>query len=175
MRFGRLAPSQWGLDTRLSVRMGAVNLTERLLPDDPPRLDQVAKLDEWIRQTLMGHVSSPAKAGMFSLVGVGGTVVSLAAIQGGTEGSKAEAQHGRALSRADISRQIDLFCKRSSKDRTRVPGLDPRRADIIIAGAAILRAVMRHFETEELRISTRGLRHGVMYDRFVFPEEAWDV
>ena len=52
-------------------------------------------------------------------------------------------------------------------DRLQIPGLESRRTDIIIAGAAILKGILTHIGLEEIRVSTRGLRYGVTHDRFV--------
>ncbi len=166
--FGRFEAGHPQLDTYLSVNVGAVHLTSRFLQSDPPTDEEMSTLSAWLDETLATQLAIPSFGSTPPLpVGVGGTIVNLAAVKMGTSHDDHEALHGQSLSASEIEEQVRLFRASSSEDRARVPGLAARRADIIVAGAAIVQAILRRLGVEQIYVSTRGLRYGVMYDRFV--------
>jgi exopolyphosphatase/guanosine-5'-triphosphate,3'-diphosphate pyrophosphatase len=73
---------------------------------------------------------------------------------------------GSQLTLSEMERQLELYCGRTVAERREVPGLQPKRADTILAGAAIVTTVMRELEAGSLIVSDRGVRHGLMVDRF---------
>jgi exopolyphosphatase/guanosine-5'-triphosphate,3'-diphosphate pyrophosphatase len=73
---------------------------------------------------------------------------------------------GTVLDRAEIDRQIELYRSRDVAGRREVVGLQPKRADVILAGACIVRTVMEVLGQDSLTVSDRGLRHGLLIDRF---------
>ena len=70
------------------------------------------------------------------------------------------------LDRAEIDRQIDLYRTRSADQRREIVGLQPARAEVILAGACIVRTVLDKLQCDELTVSDRGLRHGLIVERF---------
>ena len=66
----------------------------------------------------------------------------------------------------EVDRQIELYASRDAEDRRSIVGLQPKRAEVILAGACIVRTVMDKLGRREVRVSDRGLRHGVLIDRF---------
>jgi exopolyphosphatase/guanosine-5'-triphosphate,3'-diphosphate pyrophosphatase len=73
---------------------------------------------------------------------------------------------GSLLSRAEVDRQIELYRSRDVEARRQIVGLQPKRADVILAGACVVRTVMEKLGRESLSVSDRGLRHGLLVDRF---------
>ncbi len=73
---------------------------------------------------------------------------------------------GSVIERTEIERQIELYCSRSLDERRKIVGLQPKRADVILAGACIVKTVMDKLRKESLSVSDRGLRHGLLIDRF---------
>ncbi|HEY7132289.1 MAG TPA: hypothetical protein VH440_08545, partial [Candidatus Limnocylindrales bacterium] len=78
---------------------------------------------------------------------------------------------GARLDAAEVDRQIELYRSRDADDRRSVVGLQPKRAEVILAGACIVRTVMDKLDQDHLVVSDRGLRHGLAIERFV-PLEA---
>jgi exopolyphosphatase/guanosine-5'-triphosphate,3'-diphosphate pyrophosphatase len=76
-----------------------------------------------------------------------------------------DAVHGAVLERAEIDHQIELYRTRDVDARRTIVGLQPKRADVILAGACIVRTVMEMLGQHALTVSDRGLRHGVLIDR----------
>ena len=70
------------------------------------------------------------------------------------------------LDRAEIERQIELYRTRDVDARREIVGLQPKRADVILAGACIVRTLMDKVGRDALTVSDRGLRHGVFVERF---------
>ena len=73
---------------------------------------------------------------------------------------------GSVLTRAEVERQIELYRSRDVEGRRQIPGLQPKRADVILAGACVVRTVMAKLGRDALTVSDRGLRHGLLVDRF---------
>ncbi len=154
--------------SRTSVNIGAVKLTDRFLKSNPPSVAQlnaanIAMMDAFDAASIVAR--NPAHQAP-TLVGVGGTVTNLAAmcIGGPKEIGKI---HGFNLTAQMLDYQITKLTGMGLVQKQQIPGLDPRRADIILAGALLLSEVMGRLGAETISVSTRGLRWGVLYDRFM--------
>ena len=73
---------------------------------------------------------------------------------------------GTALELVEVDRQIGLYRTRSVEERRKIVGLQPKRADVILAGACIVRKVIGKLGRESAVVSDRGLRHGLLVERF---------
>jgi exopolyphosphatase/guanosine-5'-triphosphate,3'-diphosphate pyrophosphatase len=73
---------------------------------------------------------------------------------------------GATLEAAEADRQIELYRTRTADERREIVGLQPKRAEVILAGALIVRTVLAELGRESLTVSDRGLRHGVLAERF---------
>jgi len=73
---------------------------------------------------------------------------------------------GTILHRAEIERQIEMYRSKPLGARRAIVGLQPKRADVILAGACIVRTIMDKLGKDSLTVSDRGLRHVVLVDRF---------
>jgi exopolyphosphatase/guanosine-5'-triphosphate,3'-diphosphate pyrophosphatase len=147
---------------RVSLQIGAVRLTERRLPGDPPDSAAVDSARGEARN-MINDVQIPTNPS--AMVGVGGTcsnIGSVAACEAGTP----ERVHGRRLSLGEVDSQIDLYASLPTEHRKKIQGLDPSRADIILAGAIILSEAVNCAETGQVEISNRGLRWGLLYERY---------
>jgi exopolyphosphatase/guanosine-5'-triphosphate,3'-diphosphate pyrophosphatase len=78
----------------------------------------------------------------------------------------AQVVQGTVLDTAEIDRQIELYRTRGADERREITGLQPNRAEVILAGACIVRTVMSQLGSDSLTVSDRGLRHGVLVERF---------
>jgi exopolyphosphatase/pppGpp-phosphohydrolase len=101
-----------------------------------------------------------------ALIALGGAVTNLAAVKHGLATYDPDIVQGTVLDRSEIDRQIDLYRTRSIDERRTIVGLQPQRADTILAGACIARTVMAKLDRESLTVSDRGLRHGLLIERF---------
>ena len=160
-----------GETSGLSVSVGAVALTERFGLDQAISPDQLAAVRAEARGLFAEAERMDSRAILSAhhggtAAGVGGTLTTLAAICNGGIRDPAVV-HGYELSTAAIEEAITRLAGRTVPERQTIPGLDPRRADIILGGAVALSAALEAIECTGIRVSTRGLRWGVLYDRFM--------
>ena len=73
---------------------------------------------------------------------------------------------GLELEAAEVDRQIELYRTRDAEQRRSIRGLQPKRAEVILAGACIVRIVLAKLGRDSLMVSDQGLRHGVLLERF---------
>jgi exopolyphosphatase/guanosine-5'-triphosphate,3'-diphosphate pyrophosphatase len=93
-------------------------------------------------------------------------VTNLAAVKLRLETYDADAVHGTTLDQAEVDRQIELYRTRDADQRGEIVGLQPKRAEVILAGACIVRAVLDKLRRDALTACDRGLRHGLLAERF---------
>jgi exopolyphosphatase / guanosine-5'-triphosphate,3'-diphosphate pyrophosphatase len=148
------------VESLVSLPIGSVRMTERFLASDPPAPEEVRALYAALDDAL----SHPPLPRGVPLVGTAGTVTTLAAVAQGLEPYTPERVQGMRLARGEIERQLGRYLAVSLAGRRRIPGLEPKRADTIIAGAAIVDRVMARAGVEDLVVSDRGIRWGLAYE-----------
>ena len=146
---------------RTSLPLGSVRLTERFVRRDPPGEDEVAAVAAAVDAAI---ADVPFVHGVGRLVGVAGTVTSLAAMAQGLVSYDAARVHGYHLSADALGRQIDRLRAATEREREGMAGLDPRRADVILAGALILERIAKAMGVSEIRVSDHGIRWGLLHE-----------
>jgi exopolyphosphatase/guanosine-5'-triphosphate,3'-diphosphate pyrophosphatase len=154
------------IELRFSLNLGSVALTQEFLRSDPVTPDELSALLAHLAPSLR-PMTRPGKR--FTMVGMGGTLTSMAAVKLELAVYDPERVHGSMLTRADVEAQVAQYRKAPIDERRSIVGLHPKRADVILAGAAIVLAILRHLDMDHLLVSDRGLRHGLIFDRFVAP------
>ena len=148
----------------VSLPLGSVRLTERFIHHDPPRPDEIGAITAAVDAALAG-VPFPASGTLpATLVGVAGTVTSLAAMAEALVSYDASRVHGYRLSQEALAEQIARLRVGTQAARERIIGLDPRRADVILAGALILQRIVAAAGVGEVQVSDRGIRWGLMHE-----------
>jgi exopolyphosphatase/guanosine-5'-triphosphate,3'-diphosphate pyrophosphatase len=134
-------------DRHVSLDVGCVRLTERFGEDAGAGGDHVSELlPDW-----------PVDGA----IGVAGTVTTLAALDLGLRDYDPERVHGHVLTAATVDEQLTRLASLTLAERRELPGLEPERAPVIVAGAAILRAVLRRYRLGAIETSEHDLLHGV--------------
>jgi exopolyphosphatase / guanosine-5'-triphosphate,3'-diphosphate pyrophosphatase len=147
-----------------SWRVGAVRMTERFLPNGgPAKPRQVEALREHVAQEL---ASAPwlSQTGR-RLVGIGGTVRSLATVAQRAEGLPTNGVQGATVTREALEEIVERLAALPTAERASVPGVKPARADLILAGAVVVEGAMRAGGFEQLEVTEAGLREGVFFER----------
>jgi exopolyphosphatase/guanosine-5'-triphosphate,3'-diphosphate pyrophosphatase len=139
--------------------IGSVRLTERCVAHDPATDDEAAHLATTVDEAL---AQAPRLGG--ALVGIAGTVTTLAAMAQRLERYDATRVHGSHLTRAEVDGLAAQLQAMPLADKKRMPGLEPKRADVIYAGAVILARVMARAGAAECIVSDRGIRWGLIYE-----------
>lgn len=147
------------IDEVVSLPIGSVRLTERLLHADPVDPGERAALIETIDRALD---QAPRAKG--PIIGIAGTVTTLSAMAQSLDTYDGNRVHGHRLSRETIAALCDRLAQMPLFDRRRTPGLDPRRADVIFAGATLLERILVRAQASECIVSDRGIRWGVIYE-----------
>ena len=141
-------------DRHTSLDIGSVRLTERHLHSDPPAADELVEAVAAVRELLPPLQVQGA-------VGVAGTVGQLAVLLGET-----------VLQRREIETLTDRLAALTIDERRALPGLDPARAPVIVAGALIVREVLRRYDLEEITFSVRDLLDGAALVAAALPAPA---
>jgi len=163
--FGRGA----AVTEQFSVNVGAVRFTEQYgLGGMVSRRDLQRAMDAMAAD--LGRLDGAGVPD--ALVGMGGAVTNLTAVMLGLATYDPNAVQGARLSRAEVERQIELYRSRPAEARRQIIGLQPKRADVILAGACIVRTVMDKLRKDALSVSDHGLRHGLLVDRFGKQEDS---
>lgn len=142
----------------ISLDVGSVRLTERFVKSDPPSSDELAQIAAAVDEALAKAPQPPAGT---PLVGIAGTVTTLAAIALGVVPYDGEKVHGAVLTNAQIDEVFQRLASTPLADRRQIAGLEPKRADVIVAGAMIARRLIQWAGAREVRISDRGVRWGL--------------
>ena len=151
------------VDERFSVNVGAVGFTERF------------GLDGVVDEQTLGAARDAIAADLDRLdgrpepdivVGMGGAVTNLAAVKHELATYDPSVIQGATLEAGEVDRQIELYRTRTADERRDIVGLQPKRAEVILAGALIVHTVLAELGRDRLTVSDRGLRHGVLAERF---------
>lgn len=141
----------------VSLDVGAVRCTDALLPDDPPTPEQQAAVTTHASEQT--HPVFDALGRGRPMVGVAGTITTLASIELGAYDPKRV--HGFVLTRATVATLIARLGAMTEAERREVPGLDPARASVIVAGACVVLGAMDAGGIDSLTVSERDLLDGV--------------
>ena len=148
---------------RRSLDIGSVRLTQRCVRIDPPTVAEQEAIRDVVRTAL---TSLPALPREVRVVGVAGTVTSLFAIGHGIEPYDAARVHGGWLALEEVARVRARLCVLPLAERRVLPDMQPKRADVLPAGALLFETALSHLGTPGARVSDRGLRWGVLLDRW---------
>jgi len=151
---------------RRSLQIGAVRLTERIAPPDPPDTAALSSLRLRAGEALQRAAELFPGGLSGRLVGVAGTVTTLAAVERELPVYDAGVVHGAELTRSALEGLYARLGALTTAERARLRGMEPKRADVIVAGCAIVLEAMRLLRFDRLTVSDRGVRWGLMYDRF---------
>jgi exopolyphosphatase/guanosine-5'-triphosphate,3'-diphosphate pyrophosphatase len=147
----------WQVAAASSIDVGSVRMTERYVRHDPPLPSELEAVAEATREEL-GRLKREAAD---VAVGIAGTVTTLAAVHLGLSRYEAARIHGLRLSRADVDGIVERVAHASVAARRAMPGMEPKRADVIGAGAIVVGEVLRWLGARSMVVSDRGVRWGL--------------
>ncbi len=147
---------------RTSLNVGSVRLTERFLKSDPPATEEMLMLEAAIDAALEDVDHAIGEIAEARLVGLGGTVTTLAAINLEIERYQPELIHLAELDGGEVTRIYHLLAGMSVEERSTLPCLPKGRADVIVAGASILSRVMARWSFPAVLVSERDILEGLV-------------
>ncbi len=144
-----------------NARLGALRLSEKYGPDRELFGDDLQRLIRDIDEELSERIGRPTTY-PHSMIGSGGTFTCLASMLIAAKGQSDQHEWGYRVSRAEVRHLLDRLQKMSLHKRRSFPGLSTDRADIIVAGLAIIDRVMKYFKVNLLQVHTGGVRDGLL-------------
>jgi exopolyphosphatase/guanosine-5'-triphosphate,3'-diphosphate pyrophosphatase len=147
-----------------SVRLGSLRLYDEFLRSDETSLLGHRALEKHVRATLSPVAHQLADYRFDLVIGTSGTVLGLAALDAAETGATASRAHGYVLKLDRLRALQRTMVRMTAAERRKLPGMNPRRSDIIVAGNAIVIAVLEALERDELVVSERALREGLVVD-----------
>jgi exopolyphosphatase/guanosine-5'-triphosphate,3'-diphosphate pyrophosphatase len=151
---------QTGPEALISVDMGCVRMTERHLHSDPPGADELAALDEDVREVLVDVKAAIPVERARKVVGLAGTITALACLAQGLKRYDPSKTHHSTLTRAQAE-QLTAQLAAAPVEKRRTMLAEPKRAEVIVGGAAVLVAVMRELDLAELMVSESDILDGL--------------
>jgi exopolyphosphatase/guanosine-5'-triphosphate,3'-diphosphate pyrophosphatase len=152
------------IDRINSLPLGAVRLSERFLPDGSTKPKALRALRREVRAQLRPHLPVRDWRGA-TLIGSGGTFTNLAGLYLTRQGIfTARSVHAARVPRGDVEHLLEMLHAMEPAERRNVQGLNPDRADIIVAGLAVVAEVMARLESRDVQVSRYGLREGLLLE-----------
>lgn len=148
-------------ETVASLELGAVFLTEKFISNDPPTETELKQLRKHIRKTLKKEGIDDGLP-VSCLIGSGGTMTNIGSMIMAMRGEQYESVHRYEVLHSEIVHLLAMLSRKNQKERQNIPGLNPERADIILAGMILTDEMLRRTRTNLLRINAKGIREGLI-------------
>ncbi|KAF0247658.1 MAG: exopolyphosphatase / guanosine-5'-triphosphate 3'-diphosphate pyrophosphatase, partial [bacterium] len=150
-----------------SMRLGAVRLAEAYKLSDPVKKKELIQLRKYLFSALAHTAQEVQNIGYDIVIGTSGTILNLVNLAAQSREDSASPEKGfnpfsQQCSVTELKEVNDKLAKITEKERTRFPGLDPKRADIIVAGGQLLEAILTAVGTKEIITCDWSLREGVL-------------
>ena len=155
--------SDGGPASATSLDVGCVRISERFVRSDPPTAPELAAAGAYVRSLLPALDAENA-------IGVAGTVTTVAALDLGLAEYDPERVHGHRIPREAVDRELARLAGMPLAERLHVPGLEPGRGPVIVAGLVVLREVMATYDLAEIEASERDILHGAALAAAELPE-----
>jgi exopolyphosphatase / guanosine-5'-triphosphate,3'-diphosphate pyrophosphatase len=154
-----------GVVEAISIGVGSVRLTEQFLRSDPVQTEECEKMVIAIEKELTRLPNQWLKDdSILTLVGIAGTFTTLSAVEKKLVCYTHGEVHGSRLTLSEVRRQVALFQGKTIMERKAIPGLEPNRADVILAGACLIERIMTLFHSERVIVSDHGVRYGLLHE-----------
>lgn len=146
-----------------SVKLGSLRLYDRFFRGRSP-VRGARETDIHVEATLDPLIDRVRRYRLDTVIGTSGTIMGLAALDAADRGLSLKRVHGYVIARERLVALQRTMLAMTESERRRMPGMNPRRADIIVAGNAVLIAALSMLGREEIVVSERALRDGIIVD-----------
>ena len=147
------------VQSKVSLDIGSVRLTERFLKASPPATDDFERARDYVKLHLHSLVQTSTET---QCIGVAGTLTTLASIDLQLRAYDRNRVSGHVLGLETIKGILERLKEKNLEELKAIPQILPQRADIIVAGILILSEVMNQIGINEIAVSDRGLRYGIV-------------
>ena len=142
-----------GIKYAKSENVGALRMTEKFLVTDPICENEFEDMSNFIEETISDTINILKEKNIRQIVGIGGTITSVSAINQELETYFMEKIHGSKVNEKELDNILQNLKKMTLNDKKNIKGLQPKRADIITAGVRILNIIMKKLEKENIIVS----------------------
>lgn len=147
----------------VSINVGCVRITEQFLHSDPPAPEELSNAVAAMRDHLADvDREVPGALDAATIVGLAGTITTMAAIELGLAERGSEAFHHFRLTRSAAEEVFRTLAVEPIELRKHNPGLEPGRADVIVGGAIVLVSIMRHYDADSVLVSEADILDGLV-------------
>ena len=148
-----------------SFKTGVIRLTERFVKTDPLSSHDERRLVKYLNKEMGTYLEQIAGAGFDRVIGTSGTILSLGALAIADEyGEPPEDIRNQRVGAKAIHRLRKRLVEADIEERLHMPGLDPRRADLNVAGSVLLDTILRGLRADDLTLCDLALREGLVLD-----------
>jgi exopolyphosphatase / guanosine-5'-triphosphate,3'-diphosphate pyrophosphatase len=161
-----LGSQSQGITFTESINMGSVNISEKFIKDSLPVSKELSKMKEFIIGEIKGIIQVIREKNLQEVTGLAGTVSALASVDLKLQKYDMKRLNGHKLEFKNILAIQEKFCRLNLKDRKKITGMEPERADIIIGGTAILIEIMKSLKLQHITVSENDILDGIIYSIF---------
>jgi exopolyphosphatase / guanosine-5'-triphosphate,3'-diphosphate pyrophosphatase len=147
-----------------SFKVGVIRLTERFVKSDPLSGRDERRLTKHLNREMGGYLDQVVSRGFDRVIGTSGTILSLGALASSDGGAPIEELRNRRVSAKALHKLRKRLTSISLEERLAIPGLDPRRADLSVAGSVLLDTIVRRLGADEFTLCDLALREGLILD-----------
>jgi exopolyphosphatase/guanosine-5'-triphosphate,3'-diphosphate pyrophosphatase len=147
-----------------SFKVGVIRLTERFVRSDPLSGRDERRLVKHLHREFGSYLDQIVARGYDRVIGTSGTVLSLGALASSATGGRAEDLRNLRVPAKGLRKLRKQLVAADLEERLRMPGMDPRRADLSVAGSILLDTILRRIGAEELTLCDLALREGLVLD-----------
>jgi exopolyphosphatase/guanosine-5'-triphosphate,3'-diphosphate pyrophosphatase len=147
-----------------SFKLGVIRLTEQFVGSDPLSARDERRLVRHVNREIAAYADRLRSAGFDRVVGTSGTILSLGTVALTERGKRVTTLRSQRVSARQLHRLRKQIVRLDLDGRLAIPGLDPRRADLVVAGSVLLDTILRRIGAEELVLCDLSLREGLILD-----------
>ncbi len=147
-----------------SFKTGVIRLTEHFVKTDPLSARDQRRLVKHLNRTMGGHLEQIETSGFDRVIGTSGTILSLGALALTDDAGPPEDLRNQRVSAKSLRRLRKQLVAADIEERLHMPGLDPRRADLSVAGSVLLDTILRGLGAEDITLCDLALREGLVLD-----------
>jgi exopolyphosphatase/guanosine-5'-triphosphate,3'-diphosphate pyrophosphatase len=148
-----------------SIKSGVIRLTERFMKNDPPASKDLKALKKWLGKKIEPLSRKIQDLNPQIAIGTSGTMLALGELI--NQNLKTKKSKGQIITIEDVEEINEILQESSLQERLKLPGMDPKRGDQIVAGGALIEMMMERCRVNELQLCDRALREGLIADYLI--------
>jgi len=156
--YGKKEDEKYKLIKAISFPFGIVNLTEKYIKSDPPKEKEIEQMREYLKEQI--KIAYQDMKDTKEIIGLGGTITTVMALEKHIYPYDSSKIHNQILTFEAIDKWLNKLSKMTIQERKAIPMIEDKRAEAIISGIVIFHTAMQVFNTDKIKISEYGLRHG---------------